>query len=246
MYSSECKEDVHSVGTLAPASDSSLVSASQSGIHSAYDELCRRHSRMASSAIFRIVRNQQDTEDVLQDALIKAFLHIDRFECRCSFSSWLTRIAINSALMLLRKRRTRVMVSIEHDPKEVPTHYNEIVERSLSPEGSYIDCESQIAIYRNISCLPPQLRSVVELRYLDELSLSEIADRSGLSVAAVKSRLMRARRILKDRIKSKVDIAGGVTFGYYKRIQNTRVLQRSEHSVASSHGGDTFFRVCSR
>jgi hypothetical protein len=111
---------------------------------------------------------------------MKAFLHIGRFEGRCSFSTWLTRIAINSALMLLRKRRARVTVSIHDDLEEVPTHYKEIVELSLNPEGSYIDCESQIAIYRNICRLPPQLRSVVELRCSDELSLSEIADEADL------------------------------------------------------------------
>lgn len=224
MYSSEWKGEVHSIGSLASASDGTLVSASQRGIHPAYGELCRRHSRMASRSIFRIVRNNQDMEDVLQDTLMKAFLCIGQFEGRCSFSTWLTRIAINSALMLLRKRRTRVTVSIDDDFENTPTHYKEIVEISLNPESSHIDCESQIAIYRDICCLPPLLRSVVELRYSDELSLREIADKAGISVAAAKSRLMRARRVLKNRIKSKAQIAGDVRIDYRKPIQNTRVL----------------------
>jgi RNA polymerase sigma-70 factor (ECF subfamily) len=225
MYSSEWKADVHSMDSVASASDWALVSASQSGIHPAYVELCRRHSRMASRAIFRIVRNDQDTEDVLQDTLMKAFLHIGRFEGRCSFSTWLTRIAINTALMLQRTRRTRVMVSIDDDLVEVPTHYKEIVELSLDPESFYIDCESQIAIHQNIRCLPPQLRNIVELKYSDELSLREIADKAGISLGAVKSRLMRARRVLKNRIKSTVHTAGSVRIDYYKPTQNTRVLQ---------------------
>ena len=202
MYSSKWEANLDSMDSLDSASDESLVCASQSGIHTAYGELCRRYSRVAARSIFRIVRNDQDTEDVLQDTLMKAFLHIGRFESRCSFSTWLTRIAINSALMLLRKRRTRVTVSIDEDLEEVPRHHKEIVELSLNPEGSYIDCESQIAIYQNICCLPPQLRSVVELRCSDELSMSEIADEAGISVGAVKSRLMRARQVLRSRIKS--------------------------------------------
>jgi RNA polymerase sigma-70 factor, ECF subfamily len=225
MHSTEWKTDVHSIGSLASASDWSLVSASQSGIHSAYDELCRRYSRMASRAIFRIVRNDQDTEDVLQDTLMKAFLHIGRFEGRCSFSSWLTRIAINSALMLLRKRRTCVTVSIDDDLKEFPALYKEIVELSLNPEGSYIDCESRIAIQQKICCLPPQLRSVIDLRCSDELSLREIADEAGISLAAVKSRLMRARQVLRGRIKSKVHTTGRERIDCYKLIQDNRVLQ---------------------
>jgi RNA polymerase sigma factor (sigma-70 family) len=225
MYLSEWEADLHPMESLASASDGALVSASQSGSQLAFSELCRRHSRMASRSIFRIVRNDQDTQDVLQDTLMKAFLHIRRFESRCSFSTWLTRIAINSGLMVLRKRRAGAMVSIDDDLEDLPKPYKEIVELSLNPESSYIDGESRIAIYRNIGCLPPQLRSIVELKYSNELSLREIADKEGLSVAAVKSRLMRGRRALKNRIKSKAHIAGSVRIGSHKPMDNTRALQ---------------------
>ena len=94
-------------------SDAVLLSTAKAGDADAFVELSRRHYRMVFQATFRITRNEQDAEDALQDSLLKAFSHLKNFEERSSFSTWLTRIAINSALMILRKKRGGFEVSMD-------------------------------------------------------------------------------------------------------------------------------------
>src|SRR6202044_483498 len=89
------------------ASDDALIIAAQGGDHNAFVELCRRHSAVAKMKIFSIVRNHEDTEDALQDTLLRAYSHLSTFRRSCKFSTWLTAIGVNSALMILRKRRLR-------------------------------------------------------------------------------------------------------------------------------------------
>src|ERR1700727_367 len=103
------------VGITTDACDMYLVAAAKDGDHQAYAELCRRHSRQILQIVLRITRDIADAEDTLQDALLKAYTHIGSFEGRSAFSSWLTRIAVNSALMLLRKRRSQPVYSYERD-----------------------------------------------------------------------------------------------------------------------------------
>ena len=91
--------------TLAVASDEAIVISAKAGMHLAYTELCRRHSTSIFRTIFRITRSEEDAEDGLQELLLKAFLHLKKFDGRSKFSTWLTRIAINSALMIVRKKR---------------------------------------------------------------------------------------------------------------------------------------------
>ena len=91
--------------TLAVASDEALVISAKAGMHLAYAELCRRHSTSIFRTIHRITRSEEDAEDGLQESLLKAFIHLNRFDGRSKFSTWLTRIAINSALMIVRKKR---------------------------------------------------------------------------------------------------------------------------------------------
>src|ERR1700727_3235791 len=93
--------------------DMYLVAAAKDGDHQAYTELCRRHSKQILRTILRITRDVADAEDTLQETLLKAYVHIGRFEGRSAFSSWLTRIAINSALMLSRKKRSHYVCSLE-------------------------------------------------------------------------------------------------------------------------------------
>jgi RNA polymerase sigma-70 factor, ECF subfamily len=96
--------------------DMYLVAAAKDGDPQAYAELCRRHSRQILRTVMRITRDVADAEDTLQEALLKAYIHIGGFEGRSAFSSWLTRIAINAALMLLRKKRSQLVYSFETDP----------------------------------------------------------------------------------------------------------------------------------
>src|ERR1700761_4558743 len=100
-------------GMTTDSCDMYLVAAAKNGDHQAYAELCRRHSQQIFKRVLRITGNISDAEDALQEALLKAYVHIGRFEGRSAFSSWLTRIAINSALMLLRRKRSHPVYGFE-------------------------------------------------------------------------------------------------------------------------------------
>jgi len=174
-------------------SDNLLVSAARSGDSSAFVELSKRHSKKIQSKIYQITKNWHDAEDVLQDSLLKAFVHLNSFEGRSSFSSWLTRIAINSALMLLRKNRgLEVPIDCAHDDSEGWRTW-EPRDSSETPEGHYVRREREEMLKSAILRLPIRMRAVVELRHVQEYSASEIAQVLGISVAAAKSRLSRAR-----------------------------------------------------
>src|ERR1700735_5494476 len=115
MHMLTCTAKVSSAGITTAACDTYLVAAAKDGDHQAYAELCRRHSPQIFGTVLRLTRDVADAEDTLQEALLKAYIHIGGFEGRSAFSSWLTRIAINSALMLSRKKRSQPVDSFESD-----------------------------------------------------------------------------------------------------------------------------------
>ena len=179
--------------SLKAMDDGTLVSAARSGDHSAFVELCGRHSKKILPRIHRITKNREDAEDVLQDSLLKAYVHIGKFEGRSSFSSWLTRIAINTALMLLRKKRG-VEIPIEEASEDfLSWRAWEPRDQSETPETSYARREREELLRNAILRLPTTFRETVELRHSHEYSTKEIAAALGISVAAAKSRLLRAR-----------------------------------------------------
>jgi RNA polymerase sigma-70 factor (ECF subfamily) len=147
---------------------------------------------------YRIVKNWQDAEDVLQDSFMKAFTHLKDFEERSSFSSWLTRIAINSALMLLRKKRFRIEVSISNPDDDFGIRDRwEPMDRAESPESRCARREREELLKGAIQGLPPRLREVIQLSHGEGRSMEEIAQFLRISVPAAKSRLARAKTALR-------------------------------------------------
>jgi RNA polymerase sigma-70 factor (ECF subfamily) len=183
-------------------SDELLVVRAKAGDTSAFVELRERHSIKVLRTVYRITRNWEDAEDALQESLLKAFKHLNGFENKCSFSSWLTRIAINSALMTLRRRRACREISIDSTDDD-GTIFGRLEPQDLSedPERRYARCEREELLKRAILRLRPGLRDVVELRQAEECSLKELAERLGISLAAAKSRLLRARVALQARLQ---------------------------------------------
>src|ERR1700678_1192556 len=188
------------VGVMDKACDMCLVAAAKDGDHRAYAELCRRHSPQIFRTVFRITGNKADAEDTLQEALLKAYIQIRGFEGRSAFSSWLTRIAINSALMLLRKKRSQPVYSFESGSDVDDFNLSEPVETSRSPEESCIQNALEDELDHAIRYLSPTLRAVVLIRYREDASVSEIGKILGISEPAVKSRLLRARSNLRRRL----------------------------------------------
>jgi RNA polymerase sigma-70 factor, ECF subfamily len=181
----------------AEINDEQLVSAAQAGDALAFVQLKDRHANRLLPRIYRITRNWQDAEDVLQETLLKAFVHLPTFEGRSSFSSWLTRIAINSALMLLRKRRV-VEISIDAPAADGDTLSGwEPADARKTPEEAYAQWELEEHLQSATHKLRPALRTVVHLRRTEDYSTSEIAAALGISPAAAKSRLMRAKIALR-------------------------------------------------
>jgi RNA polymerase sigma-70 factor (ECF subfamily) len=193
-----CKlQDEIDVEFLVPAAtDEVLVVAAKSGNHSAFVELWKRYSNIAFKMAYRITGNRDDAEDVIQDAWMKAYVHLETFDGRAKFSTWLTRIAINSALMALRRRRARPETSMEIMDGET-WQPREIADPAKDVEELYARHETVEHLRQAICRLKPALRDVVEIHQSNDGSVKELAALAGISVAATKSRLLRARSILR-------------------------------------------------
>jgi RNA polymerase sigma-70 factor (ECF subfamily) len=178
-------------------SDRHLVLAAQSGCETAFNELWNLYSRRVYKTVFSITKNAQDSEDATQDSLLRAFLAFESFEGRASFYSWLTRIAINSALGILRRRRSRPEISLN------PTHpwdegsvLVEFRDSAPNPEQTYERYQRRAKLIQAVHRLPTNLQEAIEVHITEECSIREVAERINISEAAVKSRLYRARKRL--------------------------------------------------
>jgi RNA polymerase sigma-70 factor, ECF subfamily len=184
------------------ASDDDLITAAQRGDQKAFVELCRRHSTVTRKKIFSIVRNHEDAEDALQDTLMRAYKHVTSFRRSCKFSTWFTTIGVNSALMILRKRRARKETYASTSSLDTGTGEQlEPVDRSPGPEGIYLKQQSILLVRREVENLHPTLRSVVNHYYGSDCSLEEAAEAHGISLAATKSRLLRGRVRLRSSLE---------------------------------------------
>jgi RNA polymerase sigma-70 factor (ECF subfamily) len=183
--------------------DAILVAVAQSGDSSAFVELSRRHSRRVLLKIYRIINNWQDAEDVLQESLMRAFVHLHTFECRASFSTWLTRIAINTALMLLRKEKGVLRSAIDSPLDDsAQSEKWELRDHRDNPEQHYARQQKANLLRGAMLRLRPESRRVLELQQTGELSTKEIAQSLGISQPAVKSRLLRARIALREVVQN--------------------------------------------
>ena len=184
------------------ASEEMLVAAAREGDHSAFSELWNRHSKRAFNTMYRITRNRQDAEDALQDAFLKAFVHLKAFDGRSTFSTWLTRIAINTALMILRKKRAHPETSMEWSADGDTWQQWEMADKRANIEEHYAREEAERHLKRAIYRLRPSLRDIIEIQQSHCSSVKEIAEVAGISVAAAKSRLLRAKTVLRRSLRS--------------------------------------------
>jgi RNA polymerase sigma-70 factor (ECF subfamily) len=180
--------------------DAWLVMAAQNGDGKAFVQLVQQHTPMVSRVVGRITRNQADTDDCIQDTLLRAFVNIGSFHAHSNFSSWLTRIGINSALMLLRKRRSRLESPIEAANGEDGTFPLHLADRSPNPEEVYFCRERQLQVDQALQLLSTRNRRIVEMHQRG-CSLQAIAAFCGLSMPATKSRLSRNKKLLRERVQ---------------------------------------------
>lgn len=185
-----------------PAGDElALVQAAKKGDIAAFEQLVKRYDRNVFRIAQHITQHREDAEDVVQEAFLKAYEHLPQFQEQSKFYTWLVRIAVNEALMKLRKRRPERMVSLDQDIEtEDATIPREVADWSPNPEQLYDQGQLREILGRTIQGLPSSFRTVFVLRDVEGLSTEETAEALNLSVPAVKSRLLRARLQLRERL----------------------------------------------
>jgi RNA polymerase sigma-70 factor (ECF subfamily) len=188
-------------GENEPHPDVALVERVRAGDVSAYDTLVRKYERQIFRIAQHITQNREDAEDVMQDAFLKAYEKLEQFQGNSKFYTWLVRIAVNESLMRLRKRRTGKMVSIDEEIEtEEGSVPRDLADWAPDPEQNYNQAELAEILRKTIQGLPPGFRIVFVLRDVEGLSTEETAETLGLSIPAVKSRLLRARLQLRERL----------------------------------------------
>ncbi len=186
--------------TIVQDDEGALVAAAKKGDLSAFNELTNRYERRIFRLTMNITQNREDAEDATQDAFMKAFQHLDNFEGGSRFYTWLVRIAVNEALMRLRKRRPNVTSLDEPVATEEDLIPREIEDWGPTPEQRYARSELNSILTSAIGELEPIFRTVFLLRDVEGLSTEETAEMLGVSVPAVKSRLLRSRLKLRAKL----------------------------------------------
>jgi RNA polymerase sigma-70 factor (ECF subfamily) len=182
-----------------PFSEARLLAAAKRGRAEAFEALCKAHTARLLKTAFYITRNHEDAEDALQDSLLRAFVHLKNFDERSSFSTWLTRIVINSALMIHRRSRNARQVSADELSESGEAHVHlQIPDHSPNPEQRYMERERGKILHKAIRGLRPRIRAVVEVGQLQELPVKEAARVLDISIAAAKGRLFHARAALRN------------------------------------------------
>ncbi|MCC7153257.1 MAG: sigma-70 family RNA polymerase sigma factor [Bryobacterales bacterium] len=191
-----------------------LIEKAKKGDFEAYGQLVERYERKIYRLARNITQSNEDAEDVLQDAFLKAYEHLDGFQGQARFYTWLVRIAVNESLMKLRKRKSDRSVSLDEN---IETD-EEPIAREIAvwdnPEKQYSRAEMKQVLDEAITSLKPIFRVVFILRDVEELSTEETAETLGLSIAAVKSRLLRARLQLREKLTRTFKRKGDQILGY--------------------------------
>jgi RNA polymerase sigma-70 factor (ECF subfamily) len=203
--------------TSAPTGfdESALVARAKSGDAQAFTELVNQYERKIYRLAKHITNNDEDAEDVLQESFLKAYEHLDNFQGNSKFYTWIVRIAVNEALMKLRKRKGDRTVPLD-EPVDTG---EEMVQREIAvwednPEQRYSRDEMQEILDQAIQSLKPDFRTVFMLRDIEELSTEETAETLGISIPAVKSRLLRARLALREKLTRQFKRKGEDVFAY--------------------------------
>jgi RNA polymerase sigma-70 factor (ECF subfamily) len=192
-----------------------LVERARSGDAAAFSELVNRYERKIFRLAKHITQNDEDAEDVLQETFLKAYSHLDTFQGQSKFYTWIVRIAVNEALMKLRKRKSSKTVSLD-EPTDTgeDTMVREIAVWDEDPEQKYSRDELREILDKAVDSLKPAFRTVFVLRDIEELSTEETASALDISIPAVKSRLLRARLQLREKLTKFFRRKGDDVFAY--------------------------------
>jgi len=185
----------------ASMDDNQLVRLAQQGRKDAFSELTNRHYRSTLRLAISILHDREEAEDETQNAWWKAWQHIDQFHIDAKYTTWVTRIVVNQCLMRLRRARRAKFLYIDDVRIGEERGTLELVDTVRSPEIQLGSTELAAVLEKEIRRIPPMLRSVFKLRDVDQLPMPEVAETLGISMAAAKSRLLRARAELRARME---------------------------------------------
>jgi RNA polymerase sigma-70 factor (ECF subfamily) len=222
-----------------PAAEEMLVFAARHGDEKAFETLFERYQQKVLRVVMRYTRVREDAEDIVQQSFQKAFMHLCKFKGRSSFSTWLTRIAINEALMFLRSLGAMRELSVDElIEREATSSRLEIPDSSPDPETSCIRQEGVQILSNAIGNLRPGMQKAIKLRELAELSTSETARRMGLSVAAVKGRIFhgkrKLRKILTGSMASDWSLKRSISSPHSGRGTSLKIYSPQAHAVRAS------------
>ena len=203
----------------------SFLAAAKRGDSAAFETLCKQSANTVFHVARRMMRNTEDAEDVVQESFQQAFIHLKSFNGDSRFSTWLSRIAINAALMKLRKHRLWDVSLDESAETEEPSARMEVEDQGPNPEQLYAQQEQQRILSEAMNQLTPGMRRAIELRELDERSTEETARIMGISVSAVKARVFHGRKKLRERLNHFVGSAW-TSVGSARTIGNTRHIMQ--------------------
>ena len=181
-------------------SDLQLLKLSRNGDRDAFGQLARKHYRSCVNVATSILRDRTEAEDKVQQALWKAFEHIDQYLGEAEFFTWLARIVANECRMLLRSKKRARFVYLSSGHNATEDRRPELLSPEADPEYQALECEMIDVLKTEIAHIPPLFRKVILLRDVEELSMPEVAQRLGITVSAAKSRLLRARIELRRRV----------------------------------------------
>ncbi len=195
------------MSNLSGENDAALVVLAKEGDREAFEQLIERHYHTCVNIASWMLHDRAEAQDEVQEACWKVFEHIDQYHGDAEFVTWMLRIVVNECLMLLRVRRRTRFCYIDDDRDENGGRQVELPASTPDPEHAVVSCQLQEVLRKEIRHIPPLLRNVLLLRDLQELPMSTVAGRLGISVAAAKSRLLRARTELRNRMLAKSDRA---------------------------------------
>jgi RNA polymerase sigma-70 factor (ECF subfamily) len=197
------------LNSLSQETEDVLVRDAQNGDQAAFTELTRRHYSSSFKLAMSILRDRQEAEDEVQNAYWKAYQHLGQFHQDSKFSTWMTRIVVNQCFMRLRQLRRARFLFIDDAPIGEERGTFELVDHTPGPETEMSASELSRLLQREIRRIPPLLRKVFLLRDVEELDMPEVAKQLGISVPAAKSRLLRARVELRDRLSKHGELGLG-------------------------------------
>jgi RNA polymerase sigma-70 factor, ECF subfamily len=234
--SAQSLENYNRKGTGGPArrramarDEYAFLAAAKRGDSAAFEILCKQSASTVFHVARRMMRSNEDAEDVVQESFQLAFIHLKSFKGDSRFSTWLSRIAINAALMKLRKKHRLWDVSLDEPAEtEQPSSRLDVEDQGLNPEQLYAQKERQRILSEALDELTPGMRKAIQLRELDERSTEETARIMGISVGAVKARVFHGRRKLRERLKRYVGSAWTSGRDASRTIGNTKHFSQDQ------------------